>query len=238
MTKSRHVAPPRRYWTEHELAVMHATYADTPTKQIAAQLGRSEKMVYSKAKNIGLRKSAAYLASEAACRLRQGDAVGYNHRFKPGVAPWNKGVKGATGTHPRTVANHFKPGHKPHTWVPVGSTRMADGCYLQRKISDTGYAPRDWVSVHRLVWEAAHGPVPEGSVVAFKPGRATTDEGLITLDALECITRAQNMLRNSSQRYGPEVHQINQLRGAITRQINLRRTQQAPQDTKDAPHGE
>lgn len=29
MTKSRHVAPPRRYWTDHELAVMRATYAST-----------------------------------------------------------------------------------------------------------------------------------------------------------------------------------------------------------------
>lgn len=233
MTKSRHVAPPRRYWTDHELAVMRATYADTPTKQIAAQLGRSEKMVYSKAKNIGLRKSEAYLASEAACRLRQGDAVGYNHRFKRGGAPWNKGLKGATGTHPRTVAHHFKPGNRPHTWVPVGSTRIADGCYLQRKLSDTGYAPRDWVSVHRHVWEAAHGPVPKGSVVVFKPGRHTTDEARITLDALECITRRELVHRNSVHRHGPELQRLSQLRGAITRQINRRLRAQQEQESSE-----
>lgn len=232
MTKSRHIAPPRRCWTEAELAVMHATYADTPTEAIARQLGRSARMVYSKAKNLGLRKSAAYLASEAACRLRRGDAVGYNHRYKPGAAPWNKGLQGVTGTHPRTMANHFKPGHRPHTWVPIGSTRIVDGCYLQRKVSDTRCAPRDWVSVHRLVWAAAHGPVPKGSVVVFKAGRATTDEARITLDALECITRRELVRRNSVHRHGPELQRLCQLRGAITRQINRRlREQQQAQET-------
>lgn len=45
MTKSRNIAPQRRRWTAHELAVLHATYADTPTEAIARQLGRSLSMV-------------------------------------------------------------------------------------------------------------------------------------------------------------------------------------------------
>jgi hypothetical protein len=34
---------------------------------------------------------------------------------------------------------------------------------------------RNWVAVHRLVWEQAHGPVPPGHIVVFRPGRHTTD---------------------------------------------------------------
>ncbi|EMM6737362.1 HNH endonuclease, partial [Pseudomonas aeruginosa] len=41
-------------------------------------------------------------------------------------------------------ATRFKKGQKPHTWLPVGSTRISADGYLQRKISDTGYPPRDW----------------------------------------------------------------------------------------------
>ena len=55
-------------------------------------------------------------------------------------------------------------------------------------LSDTGYAPRDWVSVQRLVWEAAHGPIPPGHRIAFKGGKPVTDEALIVPEALECIT--------------------------------------------------
>lgn len=232
MTKSRNIAPQRRRWTAHELAVLHATYADTPTEAIARQLGRSLRMVYSQAKNLGLRKSAAYLSSEAAGRMRNGSPqIGREWQFKPGQPAWNKGVKGSTGRHPATAAQHFKPGNRPHTWLPVGTTRLTDDGLLQRKVADSGYAPRDWQSVHRLVWEAAHGPVPRGHVVVFKPGRRSTVADLITLDAVECITRAELIARNSTHRHGPELHRLAQLRGAITRQINRKLREQRKEST-------
>lgn len=190
--------------------MLRARYPHEPTAVLAAELGRTERMVYSQAKNLGVRKSEAYLASPAACQ------------FRPGFTPWNKGVKGATGKHPNTAAHHFKPGNRPHTWVPVGTLRVSPDGYLQRKLSDTGYWPRDWVGVHRSVWEAAHGPVPEGRVVVFKAGRRTTDAARITPDALECITRRELMQRNSVHRHGSEIYRAAQLRGAITRQINRR----------------
>ena len=75
--------------------------------------------------------------------------------------------------------------------------------------------------MHRLVWEAACGAVPDGHIVVFRPGRKTTDPDKITLDALELLTRAENMRRNSvHSKYPPEVARLVQLRGALTRQIN------------------
>lgn len=221
----------RRPWSAEDVAALRALYPDAPTAEVAQRLGRTAGQVYQAADRYGVRKSAAYLASPAACRLRLGgEPIGKPWQFKPGFVPWNKGVAGSTGMHPATAANHFKPGHRPHTWRPVGSTRVSKDGYLQRKLTDTGYAPRDWVAVHRTVWEAAHGAVPRGSVVVFRPGRFTAVEADVTLEAVECVTRRELMERNSAHRHGHELYRAAQLRGAITRQINRRLREQQRQD--------
>ena len=115
--------------------------------------------------------------------------------------------------------------------VPVGSYRVnADG-YLDQKISDQpGPQNLRWKSVHRLVWERTHGPVPHGHAVCFKPGRRSTDAAEITVDALEPVTRRDLMLRNTYHRYGKDVAKLVQLRGALTRQINKRARQEDERD--------
>src|SRR5690606_23118386 len=96
----------------------------------------------------------------------------------------------------RSPQTQFRPGRQPHNAKPVGALRVADGI-LQRKVSMTGRTAGDrWRSEHELVWIAAHGPIPEGHIVRFLPGMATTDPEQITADRLECISRAQNMSRN------------------------------------------
>ena len=112
--------------------------------------------------------------------------------------------------------------------APIGSYRIAAHGHLHQKISEEpGPQNRRWQPVHRLVWIAANGAVPEGRVVTFKSGRMTTDPAQITLDALECITREESMARNSIHQYGPEVASVSQLCGAITRQINKRTKEKA-----------
>jgi HNH endonuclease len=74
--------------------------------------------------------------------------------------------------------------------------------------------------VHRLVWEAANGPIPSGYVVCFLPGRKTADLELITIDAIELISRAELARRNHPRSKDPELAQLVQLKGAITRQVN------------------
>lgn len=113
---------------------------------------------------------------------------------------------------------------RPATISRSGSLRLSKDGYLERKVTDDpSLAPvRRWVGVHRLVWIAANGPVPPQHIVAFKRGRRTTDPALITLDALELITLAENMRRNSLHNYPREIVHVHQLRAAITRQINRR----------------
>lgn len=224
----------RRLWTDAEIATVRRKYPDTPTAQIARELGRTASAVYGRADALGLHKSEAYLASPAACRLRRGDDVGKAHRFRKGHATWNKGKEGWTAGG-RSAETRFRKGEMhgaaQHNYVPIGSERIVYG-NLERKVTDDPnvYPAARWRPVHRAVWEAANGPVPKGRLCVFRPGMHTTDEAEITLDRLECITRGENMRRNSYHtRYPKSVGRLIQLRGALNRKINTRRREHAEQ---------
>lgn len=213
-------------WTEEELAILKKYYPDAPTAAIAKALQRPVSQIYGQAERLGLKKSEAYLASPYACRLRRGDEVGKESRFAKGHTPWNKGKPGSTGTHPNSRRTQFKKGEMTgaaqQNYVPIGTTRVTKYGMLERKVTDDlDIAPaRRWVPVSRLVWEAAHGPIPPKHVVRFKPGMSTTVEEEITLDRLECISQAENMRRNTLHRYPKEIALAIQLRGALNRKIN------------------
>lgn len=217
----------RRHWTAEDEQLLRELYPDTRTADLAQRFGRALRAIYTKAKDMGLRKSPEYLASPAACRLRRGDDVGAATRFSPGQQAWNKGKEYKAARHPNCVAHQFKPGQlsgrAAQLVLPVGTYRISSDGYLERKVGTTPGSPsRRWKGVHRLLWEEAHGPVPEGYLVVFKPGMRTTVLQEITLDRLELLTRRENLERNSVHKYGPELARISQLRGALTRQINKR----------------
>ena len=218
----------RHKWTDAELATLRYGYPHMPTAVLAEQLGRSVAQVYQAAAVHGLRKTAQYMASSVTGRVRQGDCVGQNHRFTPGHVPWNKGRSGTTGHHPNTVANHFKPGvcqgRAAQLAQPLGTLRINRDGVLERKVAETpGPSHLRWKPVHTLLWVAAHGAVPAGHLVVFKPGQKTTELGRITLGRLECISRAENMRRNSLHTtMPPELARLVQLRGVLQRQINRR----------------
>lgn len=217
-----------RPWTGPELRLLRDLYPHVPSADIAALLERSVVSVYGKAvDDLGLHKTPAYLGSVSGGRIQRGrtDPRMLSTQFQRGLVPWNKGLKGLRT--PGSERGWFQSGNRPHTWRPIGSHRInADGM-LDRKVSDTGCPPRDWQGVHRLVWIAAHGPIPKGHIVRFLPGRRSTALASITPDALECISRAEHAKRNHPRSKSPELAKLYQLKGAITRQVNrLARTSQ------------
>lgn len=145
-------------------------------------------------------------------------------QFQPGAAPWNKGTHFLAGG--RSVETRFQAGRDPseaRNYLPIGSLRLSKDGYLERKeTDDRDIAPaRRWVAVHRLVWIAAHGALPSGHVVVFKPGRRSAVLESITADGLELVTRVELMRRNSYHtNYPPEMRTLVQLKGAINRQVN------------------
>lgn len=215
------------WWPEHDEIIRRA-YPHNATSKLAKVLGRTERSVYTRAKTLGVKKSAEYLGSPDAGRLSGKDRRGLPSRFKPGQAAWNKGVKGSTGTHPESRRTQFKKGcmagAAQHNYVPIGTEKIRDGLLCRKLTDDPSIFPANrWQPVHRIVWIEANGPVPAGHAVAFKEGRHTTDKALITLDAVELVSRAELMRRNSLwNRYPPEVAQVMQLRGALNRKIRNR----------------
>ena len=215
---------PNRHWTPAELAVLQAQYPNTVTHDIARVLGIEVRLVYAKANRMGLKKSAEFAASSKSGRLLKGGKLGQQHQFKPGQVPWNKGTHWVAGG--RSAETRFKKGSMSgaaqHNYVPIGSLRISADGYLERKTTDDPsiFPARRWVGVHRLVWEAAHGPIPHKHIVVFKHGQRTAIEADITPDRLECISRAEHARRNHPRSYSLEVAQLVQLKGAITRQVN------------------
>lgn len=203
---------PRRFWTEPELQRLRELFPHNKSERVAELLGRPLTSVNHKAYQLGLSKTAEYLASAEAGRLRKLDMRGGATRFKPGLVPWNKGKKGLNMGHSET---RFKPGSRPRNWVPVGHERWCDG-YLQRKVTDTGYPPRDWVPVHRLLWEAHNGPVPAGHVVVFRD----RDRENIAIENLELVSRVELMRRNTVHNLPDEIKEVLNIKRAITRHIN------------------
>jgi hypothetical protein len=219
--------PPRVRWTDEQVALLTREYPDRQTEEVAKRLGIDIGRVYAKASSLGLHKSASFMESDRSGRIQRGrtDPRMVATQFGAGHSSWNKGKKGVSGHHPNTVRTQFKAGEMhgaaQHNYVPIGSERLSKDGYLERKVTDDHPVPaRRWVAVHRLVWEAANGPIPSGYVVCFLPGRKTADLELITIDAIELISRAELARRNHPRSKDPELAQLVQLKGAITRQVN------------------
>lgn len=215
---------PRHIWTAQELATLREMYPTTRTADIAALLGIDLELVYRCAALLRIRKNPEFSARDKSGRIFKGGKLGQDTQFAPGQKPWNTGRKGwqAGG---RSVETQFHTGALPPTTMPVGSYRVittkAGLKFLERKVRQVpGASHKRWTPVTRLVWEAAHGPVPKGSIVVFKPGQRSIVLEEITLDKLELITRAQNATRNSPYTRSLELGRLYQLRGQITRQVN------------------
>lgn len=215
-----------RRWTPEEDAELKRLYPHFSTALIAPEFGRTRNQLYHRAKKLGVRKSAAYVAEAKAAAGQRLEIVGIATRLRPGNVPANKGKRMSPEIRAKCAPTMFKPGRPPElasNYAPIGSTRIVYG-NLERKVTDDPsiYPARRWRPVHRLVWEAAHGPVPPGHVVVFRRGRHTTIEAEITLDRLECISRRENMRRNSVHNYPEPLKRVIRAKAQLVREINKR----------------
>lgn len=192
------------------MRVMRDKYPHVQTASLVAIIGKTVKQIYMKANVMGLHKTAEYLASPDACRLRRGDNVGAQYRFKPGQQVWNKGIHFVSGG--RSAETQFKKGSKPANYQPVGTTRIVDG-YTEIKVAE---GMRQWKSLQRVIWEGQHGPIPKGASIIFKDGNRQN----CAIDNLEMLTRAELMKRNTVHNLPPELAKAVQLIGALNRKIN------------------
>lgn len=222
----------KRLWSSEDDAQLRAIYPDLPSQQVAEQLGRSLSAINGRAGKLGLHKSAAYLSSAAACRLRRGDEVGKRYRFPKGNVPHNKGLRRPGWYRGRMRETQFKKGAPNSRTMPIGALRLIDG-YVYRKISAVPHVAYtvNWRPEHALIWIAANGPIPPGHALAFK----NRDRFDLRLENIECITRRELMARNTIHNLPAPLKKTVQLLGTLTRKINRRtRRQNEKQDRRSA----
>jgi hypothetical protein len=221
----------KRLWSRVDDAQLRAQYPDTPTAELAKAMRRSVTATYARARQLGLEKSAAYLASPAACRLRRGDHVGRRFWYPKGHAPANKGLRRPGYAPGRMKETQFKKGERHGVAVqlykPIGTERLSKDGYLERKVNDDLPLQARWRAVHLIVWEAAHGRVPKGHAIAFKNG----DKRDIRLDNLERIARSELARRNRMWHRLPKpLASTIHLLGQLKRRIRERESRAQKQD--------
>ena len=116
----------------------------------------------------------------------------------------------------RDAAGRYVDGHPALNAAPIGAEKWKRGRRV-RKVVHTG-RDSDWVFVHRLNWEAVHGPIPPGHVLAFRDG----DMRNASVDNLELITARENLRRNSVHQLPRPLRDLCFTHGLITREINRR----------------
>lgn len=123
-------------------------------------------------------------------KKNHGLVSGLDCRFKKGSVPANKGTKGVYNVGGNRTS--FKPGHKPLNYKPVGYERVDRDGYTLVKVSDDGAWHERWRHKHKVIWEEANGPIPEGHVVLF----ADQDRSNIVLDNLILIPQSSLSIVN------------------------------------------
>lgn len=119
--------------------------------------------------------------------------TGRDGRFPKGHISMNKGVKGIC--YEGSKATQFKNGHRPQTWVPIGTeVWRADG-YLWVKFWD-GKQParKNWIQKHRLIWEEAYGEIPKGYQVMF----ADQNKSNLDIDNLVLVTLSEKVVMSKN----------------------------------------
>jgi len=141
-------------------------------------------------------------------------------QFKTGGTPWNKGKPyPSTG---RTKDTQFKTGEvrgkAAQLLQPIGAERITKDGYLQVKVRNDVHSSKRWKAVHLILWEQHNGKVPDGHIVVFRDG----DKSNITIENLECISRSENLRRNSIHRLPKELVAVIRMRGELNHQIKRR----------------
>jgi hypothetical protein len=209
-------------WTDKEDQKLKEIYPHLLNAEVAKSLGRSIKAVENRAFLFKLKKTKDFMSQVAKSNPRFMEG-GKKSRFQKGHKTWTKGVKGeefkkriGEKSFQSMAKTQFKPGTQPPNFEPIGTIKIRKdkrGVPYKFIKSDK---PGNWPHLHREVWEQTNGPIPKGSIIAFIDGNTLNCE----LSNLVCLTKAENMLRNSKNNFPEEIKQIITIKQRITRKLN------------------
>lgn len=122
-------------------------------------------------------------------------------RFEKGQAAWNKGMTCdemmSHASQEKSRRTCYAKGNMPaNGHQPIGTERTDTDGYVWVKVAarktDQRSAHDNWVQKHRLAWERANGPIPEGCAIVFADGdRSNCDPSNLAM-----VTRQQLSVLN------------------------------------------
>lgn len=198
-------------FTEKEDKYIIDNFLSMPIKTIAKNIGRSYTGVMGRLNANGLKIPLSII------EYRKKLGV-----YKKGNISFNKGKKQSeymtAEAINRTAFTRFKKGNSPHNTsekdgdisVRIDHANRSGKSYKWIRLS-----LGNWDLLHRQVWISANGNIPKGSCISFKDGNSLNCD----LSNLTLITRKENMLNNSIQRYTPEMQQSLKLISRINKKI-------------------
>lgn len=212
-----------RYFTPAQEQILIEKYADTRTEDLVNVIGKPVTSIYRKANQLGLKKSEAFKKSGQAGFFQKGVHSGKQYQFPKGHKPFNVGMKQveymSAEAIEKTKKTRFAKGVIPKNTKPVGTITMTkarfvgDKTYQQIKVGH----PNEWKLLHVHNWEKENGPVPHGHLVVFKDGNTMNCEP----SNLKCISKAENMARNTIQRYPNEIQQAIRVISKVKKEIKF-----------------
>lgn len=146
-------------------------------------------------------------------------------QIKPGNISYNKGKKQSEYMSAEAIekskATWFKKGNLPSNTKPsdLEITIRADKRGVRYQFIRVSKS--NWITLDRYNWEKERGKIPAGHKIIHING----DTLNANIDNLEIVTAAQLMKKNSLHNYPPEIKQVIQLGGVLTRKINKRNKQ-------------
>lgn len=117
--------------------------------------------------------------------FQPGHQHGREHAFPKGHRPWNVGLRGLRVS-PRT---EFKRGQVPANAQRLGTERFRLDNNGTPRVFVKIAAPSVWKPRAHIVWEAANGAIPTGSVVHHRDRDSMNDD----LSNLQLLTRAEHI---------------------------------------------
>lgn len=191
----------KKTWTDKQDLFLINNYQNSTASEIAKCLGKSKSSIKSRCFKLGLK---LLNENKTAKRLNQ---------FKKGQTAYNKGQKMKPEAYEKCKHTFFKKGQESNNKKPVGSTRITDG-YIMVKIDE----PNKWNLLHRIVYEKCYGEIPENHNVNFKDGNRLNCEP----ENLYCLSKEEQMLKNSIQNLPEELISIIRLKGQLKKQITIK----------------
>lgn len=190
----------KKQFTPEEIGYLIENYPHIRTDKIGKKFDRTTRSIYGKARCMGLKKSAEFMASPDAGNFQKGCTIGKEFWYKKGDVSANKGKKMSAEMREKCKHTFFQKGSIPSNTKKDGEIVLRHNkkkkAYYWIRISQD-----NWELLHRVLWEKENGDIPKGYNVVFKDGNQMNCE----VSNLKLISKAELMLKNTIQRYPPEL---------------------------------